>query len=219
MLRTVMRSAGAAAALAVLVSVTACGPLLMGSAAIVGSQRISTSTLSGDVAALDRVYQGNPSLRPSVQYSPAQMPRIVLMWLVRFRIIADIARHNGVHVTAAEAENALAAIKARAGQQAGRAVTPGEFALLTAVPPNLAGQFGRYEATFGKLALRFTGASDLASLNAAQQQLLETRIRAEVAAAVKRLSIKINPRFGRLDANQLIIVAAKDRLSRPGTSA
>lgn len=214
-----MRTAGAAAALAVLMSVTACGPLRMGSAAIVGSQRISTSTLSGDVAALNRVYQGHPSLRREVQYSPAQMPRIVLMWLVRFRIVADIARHNGVDVTAAEAEDALAVIKARAAQQAGRSMTTAEFALLTAIPPNLAGQLGRYEATFRDLALRFTGATDLASLTPAQQQLLETRLRAEVAAALKRLNIKINPRFGQFDVNQLLIVPAKDRLSRPGTSA
>ncbi len=219
MFRTVIRSVGAAAALAVLVCLVGCGPVRVGAAAIVGTQRISTSTLSGEVADLNEVYQAHPALRRNVQYTTAQMPRLVLMWLVRFRVISDIARHNGVQVTAADAQGALATVRAQAGQQAGAPVSSAQFALLSAVPPRMAGQFGRYQATIEKLALLYTGAKNLSSLTQAQQQQFSKRIQAELAAAVKRLNIKINPRFGRLNAAQLSIVATPDRLSRPGTSA
>src|SRR6266498_1259064 len=114
---------------------------------------------------------------------------------------------------------ALATVRAQAGQQAGAPVSSAQFALLSAVPPRMAGQFGRYQATIEKLALLYTGAKNLSSLTQAQQQQFSKRIQAELAAAVKRLNIKINPRFGRLNAAQLSIVATPDRLSRPGTSA
>lgn len=207
------------AALAVIISLAACGPLRMGAAAIVGTQRISTSTLSGDVADLKGAYQAHPAVQSNLQYTPAQMPRLVLTWLMRFRIISDVARHDGVRVTPAEAQGALASARKQAGQQAGTSVSSQEFALLAAIPPHLAGQYGRYEAAIEKLALLYTGAKSVSSLSQAQQQRFQQRITAEVKAAVKRLKIKVNPRFGRLNVSQLSVVAAPDSLSKPGTSA
>jgi hypothetical protein len=98
-------------------------------------------------------------------------------------------------------------------------MSPQEFAMFNAVPPNLAGQFGRFEATIEKLAVLYTGANSASSLTQAQQQEFSQRLNAEVAAATKRLHIKINPRFGQLDEKQLIIVATPDRLSKPEPSA
>src|SRR6266487_4166847 len=83
------RSAGAAAAAAKTVAVgvsaaaaivtfTACGPVQMGAAAIIGTERVPASTLSGDVSALNKVYQAHPSLQANVQYKPSQMPQLVL---------------------------------------------------------------------------------------------------------------------------------------------
>jgi len=191
----------------------------MGAAAIVGTQRISTSTLSSDVAALNAVYQAHPALRRDVQYKPAQMPRFVLMWLVRFHIIADIARHDGVQVTPAQAQSALAAATVQVERQINASVSAAEFGLLSAVPPNLTTQYGRYRATIEKLAVLYTGVTNLSSLTQAQQRRFAARISSEVAASVKRLKIKINPRFGQLNATQLTVVAAPDRLSRPEAAA
>jgi hypothetical protein len=203
--RIAIRSAGAAAALAALVLLTGCGPILMGAAAILGMQRISNSTLSANVAELDNVYQANPSLQHDVQYTPAQMPRLVLMWLIRFRVVDDIARHNGVQVTQAEAQHGLAGAVAQIEQQTGAPITPAQLAVFNAMPPSLTAQFGRYEATIEKLALAFTGAKSASSLTPAQQQQFAARISTEVAAATKRLDIKVNPRYGRLDPAQLTI--------------
>src|SRR6266516_2768564 len=135
--RAVLRGAAAVAVLAVAVSLTGCAPLQLGAAAIIGTQRISTSRLSSDVAALNKVYQAHPALRAQVQYKPAQMPRLVLMWLVRFGISADIARHDGVRVTPAQAQSALVAADVAVERQIRASVSPAEFGLLSALPPNL----------------------------------------------------------------------------------
>ena len=212
--RITIRSAGAIAALAALVLLTGCGPILMGAAAILGTQRVSSSTLSADVAALNNVYQANPSLQHDVQYTPAQMPRLVLMWLVRFRVIDDIAQHNGVQVTPAEAQQGLVQAAAQIEQQTGAPITRAQLAVFNAMPPNLTDQFGRYEATIEKLAVAFTGAKSASSLTTAQQQQFAARIGAEVAAATKRLDIKVNPRYGRLDPAQLVINPPQNPLAR-----
>ncbi len=212
--RTAIRSAGAVAALAALVSLTACGPVQMGAAAILGTQRVSTSTLSNDVAALNDVYQAHPSLQREVQYKPADMPRLVLMWLVRFRVIDAIAQDEGVQVTPAEAQQGVARAAAAIEQQTGSAVTPAQFAVFNALPPSLTSQYGRYEAAIEKLAVVYTGAKSASSLTPAQQQQFAARITAAVAATTKRLGIKINPQFGQLDAAQLTIDAPTSSLSR-----
>jgi hypothetical protein len=212
--RTAIRAAGAATALVALVSLTACGPILMGAAAILGTQRISTARLSNDVAALNHVYQANPSLQHDVQYTTAEMPRLVLMWLVRFHVIDSVAQSNGVEVTPAEAQQGVARAAAQIEQQTGAPVTPAQFAVFNALPPNLTDQFGRYEATIEKLAVAFTGAKNASSLTTAQQQQFATRISAEVAAATKRLNVKINPQYGTLDAAQLTVNAPQSALSK-----
>jgi hypothetical protein len=213
--RTGIRSACAAAAAAAVVCVTACGPLQMGAAAIVGTERIPTSTLAADVAALNKVYQANPGLQANVQYKPAQMPQLVLMWLVRFQILDDITRRAGVQVTSADAQRGVAAASLAIKRQTGTSVTPAVFAVFNALPPGLTNQYGRFEASIEKLAVLYTGAKDASSLSAAQQQQFSQRITVEVAAAAKRLNIKINPRFGKLNATQLTIDPAPDTLSRP----
>jgi hypothetical protein len=214
--KTVVVSVAAAAAV---VALTACGPVQMGSAAIVGTQRVSTSALSDDVSKLNNVYQAHPSLQANVQYKPAQMTQLVLMWLVRFKILDDIARRAGVQVSPGEAQATLDRTIREAEQQTARTMSRQEFAMFNAVPPNLAGQFGRFEATIEKLAVLYTGAASASSLSPSQQEEFSRRLNAEVAAATRRLDIKINPRFGQLDEKQLIIVATPDRLSKPEPSA
>lgn len=214
-----VKSAVVIAAAVAAVTLTACGPVQMGAAAIIGTERVPASTLSGYVSALDQVYQAHPALQANVQYKPAQMPQLVLMWLVRFKIVDEVARRAGVQVSPGEAQRALAAVTRQIEQQAQRSVSPEEVALFNALPPNLTGQLGRFEATIEKLAVAYTGAKSASSLTQSQQQEFSRRINAEVAAAAKRLDIKINPRFGQLNMAQLTIAATPDRLSRPEPSS
>jgi len=213
-MRTATRCALAVAALAVLVSVTACGPVLMGSAATFGTQRVSMATLSDQAGSLDKIYQANPSLQSEVQYTRAELPRLVLMWLVRFRVVDSIAQRNGVRVTSADAQAGLVQAAAQLQQQTASAVTPDVFAVLNALPPQLTGEYGRYTATIEKLAVAFTGAKSASALTTLQQQEFAIRLNAEAAAAAKRIGIKINPQYGRLNASQLTIDAPASPLSK-----
>ncbi len=213
-LRIAIRSAGAAAALAALVLLTGCGPILMGAAAVLGTQRVSTATLSADVDALNKVYQANPALQHDAQYTTAEMPRQVLTWLVQFRVVEDIAQRYGVQVTPAEAQQGLVQIAAPIEQQTGSPVTQDELAVIYGVPPRLLGEFGRYDATLEKLAGLFVGAKSGTPLTAAQQQEFGARISAEAAAAAKRLDIKINPQFGQFDPARLTIGPPQNPLAR-----
>jgi hypothetical protein len=212
--RTAIRGTAAVGALAALVSLTACGPVQMGAAALFGTERVSTSTLSNEVASLDAVYQAHPSLQSEVQYKPADMPRLVLMWLVRFRVVDAIAARSGVQVTPAEAQQALVRAAAQIEQQTGSNITPAQFAVFNALPPSLTAAYGRYQATIEKLAVVYTGAKNASSLTAAQQQQFAARISAEVTATTKRLGIEINPQFGQLNAAQLTISPPQIPLSR-----
>jgi hypothetical protein len=216
--RTAIRTAVGFAALAALASLMGCGPILMGAAAIVGAGRVSTTTLSGHVASLDGVWQANPSLHHDVRYTEADMPRLVLMWLVRFRVVDDIAQRNGVAVTSAEAQRGIVQAATQIEQQTGAPVTPAEFALFNALPPTLTDEYGRYQATIEKLAVQFTGAKDASSLTAAQQQEFSARIGAEVAQSTKNLDIKINPQFGVFDPRQLTVSAPQNTLARPAAA-
>ena len=63
------------------------------------------------------------------------MPRLVLMWLVRFRVVDAIAARNGVQVTPAETQQALVQAAAQIEQQTGSAITPAQFAVFNALPP------------------------------------------------------------------------------------
>jgi hypothetical protein len=197
--RIAIRSAGAVAALATLVSLTGCGPVLMGAAAILGTERVSASALSAHVASLDTVYQANPALQSRVSYKPADMPQVVLTFLVQLHALDAVAQENGVQVTPAEAQRAFAAEIAGAGQQLGSVITPDQFAMLIGLPPTLEGQFARAVAEAAKLEAQFAGAAGVSSLSAAQQQQAQARLNAEMSAASTRLGFKVNPQYGQLD--------------------
>jgi len=87
-LRTSMKMA--AAALAAGAVLTACGPIKMGAAAVMTSQRISTSTLAAEVSNLNQGYLKYKG-KITLQYPVSQMPQQVLGWLVRFRVRDQLA--------------------------------------------------------------------------------------------------------------------------------
>ncbi len=111
MLRT---SIAVAAALGATCVLAACGPVRMGAAAIVGSQRISATTLSNEVANLEQAYQANKA-RIQLQFPLAQAPQQVLAWLLRFKVIDRMAVRNHVRVSNGQSQRALQPIRAQAG--------------------------------------------------------------------------------------------------------
>ena len=195
--------------LAALTALTACGPVQMGSAAIVGDQGISASTLTSQVSNLKDAYNASKG-SVQLQYPLSQAPQQVLGWLVRFRIRDRMAARNGITVTPAEAETAIRAIAAQARQNH---VKLTDLAVANGLPPDLLPELGRYEAIQAALVRKLDGGTLPASqsgLNALSQKFGAIQCR-----AAKSLAIRVNPQFGRLDYNQLSIVPAALKLSAP----
>jgi hypothetical protein len=193
--------------------VTACSPVKMGSAAIVGNQRITIATLDTEATSLSRTAKLYPGI---VQLSQVQVTQQTLTWLIRFKINDELARQAGITVSTAQAEKALDDIYAQARQSAqAQGITKVSVDLIlvaNGIPPNLRDEVGRYQAIDNEFVKQANGgktpASDSAR-SAADAQLTKAR-----CLAAKALNIKVNPQFGRLNYNQFAIVPAPGSVSR-----
>ena len=198
-----------AAVLAVLAGVTGCGHIQMGSAAIVGSQGISSATLTSQVNDLTAAYhRANGAIR--LQFPLSQAPQQVLGWLVRFRVRDEMAARNHITVTRAETEAVQAAVSAQARQN--QTSTDG-LLVANGLPPDLLPQLSRYQAIELALVRRLNG-GQLPTSQAALA-ILGRQLGAAQCRAAKSLAIRINPQFGRLDYGQLAVIPAVSGLSAP----
>ncbi len=200
----------AAAVFAAGIAVAACGTVKMGAAAIVGNQRISTTNLGEEVGNLDAGYQADKS-RIQLQYPESQAPQQVLAWLVRFQVRDRLAQQQGITVTAADEQQALATINAQI-RQSGSSASLAEIAVANGLPPDMIPALGRYQAIQTKLLDRLDGGT--LPTGTAAQQALQTKFNRTECQAAKSLAIQINPQFGTLDYNTFAIVPATTILSK-----
>jgi hypothetical protein len=180
------------------VLLAACSPVKMGSAAIVGNQRITTATLDTDVSNLQQAitqYGGS-------QVTASQYPQAVLGWLVRFAIRDEVARANGITVSQADIDSAITDVNAEqqeAAEEDGVSY-PGLTALLAqnGLPPNLEKAFGQWEAQELAFIEKMNGGKlPSASDSTAQNNAVAEVTKADCQAA-QSLNIQINPQFGQL---------------------
>jgi len=200
----------AAVMLAAGIAVAACGSVKLGAAAITSSQRISTTTLSNQVADLNAAYQANKS-KIQLQYPASEMPQQVLSWLVRFQIGDTMAVQHGITVTPTQAEQALVAIAASI-RSGGSSATLPEVAVSNGLPPDLLDELGRYQAIETQLLDRLDGGKTPSSSSG--QQALETQFDKSQCQAAKSLNIQINPQFGALDYSTFSVVLTPSGLSK-----
>ena len=200
-----------AAAIAATCALAACGPVRMGSAAILGNERISATTLNNEVANLQQAYQANKS-KIQLQFPLSQAPQEVLSWLVRFRVRDEMAARNHVKVNSGQSERALAAIAAQAGPTGIK-----NLAVANGLPPDLLPDLGRYEAIQNALVAKMDGGT--LPKSTAAQQALGAALTLRQCRAAKAMNIRVNPRFGQLDYSQLSIIPAANALSAPVTPA
>lgn len=205
----------AAAALVAGVAVAACGPVKMGAAAIVGNQRITTTSLAQEVSDLSNGYQAYKN-QVQLQYPVSEMPQQVLAWLVRFQVRDRLAQREGITVTSAQVQQALAAIAAQIRSSGSSATLP-QVAVANGLPPDLLPELGRYQAIQTMLLNRLDGGK-LPTATAAQQALA-AQFNGSQCRAAKSLAIQINPQFGLLDYTTFAIVPAQTTLSRGQGSA
>jgi SurA-like protein len=198
--------------------VTACSPVQMGSAAIVGDQRITLATLDTEVANLNQAVERYKS---TVPLSQAQQTQQTLTWLIRFKINEELARQAGITVSRAQAEKALAEIYAAAKASAqAQGIPNASLDLILAangIPPNLADEVGRYQAIDDEFAKQANGGQEPTSTSA--QNATAAKLTKARCQAAKALKIQVNPQFGQLNYNQVAIVAAPSTVFRPAGPA
>lgn len=211
----VVGTAGACALLA------ACSTVKMGSAAVVGDQRISASSLDTQVSNL----QTTARQYGSAVHLPAQLPQSVLAWMIRFDIRDQMARDAGITVSSAQIQSALSQLDQ--SQQASASQSGGQYAGLEAVlasagiSPQMARDLGKYEAQEIAFVEKNNGGQLPTSQDAVTKAL--TQVNAADCRAQKSLGVQVNPQFGQLgyDASNGFydIVAVGDTLSRPAGQA
>ena len=81
------------------VVLAACSPVKLGSAAVVGDQRITQSALDTQVSDLQAAAKPFGS---QITLKPADMPAAVLSWLIRFQIGDQLAADHGITLTPAQ---------------------------------------------------------------------------------------------------------------------
>ena len=198
--------------------VAGCSPVKMGSAAVVGNQRITIATLDTEVTDLSQAAKQYPA---NISLSQAQETQQALGWLVRFQVAEQLARQQGITISTAQAQTALAQIYAASKSEAESDglsnVTLDLILAANGIPPNLAAEVGRYQAIQTQYVEQVNGGK-LPTTTAAQTAVTAKLDKAQCVAA-KSLQIQINPQFGRLNYSQLSVVSAASTVTRAAGTA
>jgi len=203
-----------AAALAAALTLSACGTVRLGAAAVTNTSRIPTATVTAEVSNLDAAYKADKA-KVQLQFPVSQMPQEVLSWLLRFRVRDQMAERNHLTITRGQVQQALASAAAQAKQSG---VTLTQLAVANGVPPDQLPALGRYVAIQNQLLARMDGGT-LPTASSALQAL-GTRFATSQCRAAKSLGIQVNPQFGELDYSQVSVIPAPNKLAAdPGTAS
>jgi hypothetical protein len=202
-----------AAALAAGAVLTACGgQVKLGAAAVMSTDRISASTLSAQVANLNKNYQKYKD-QIQLQYEVSQMPQQVLSWLIRFQVGDEMAARNGITVTPGQQQAELQAINrnAQSSTTTGAPVPLRALAVENGLPPDMLGDLARYQAIQTMLVNRLDGGKDPGTPSG--RQAIANEFNGYQCRAAKSLDIRVNPQWGQLDYAQYSVIAKPSDLS------
>jgi hypothetical protein len=186
----------------------ACSPVQVGSAAIVGNQRITVSSVDTQVSNLQgsvKQYNGtlqqiNTQLAQQQEELPVfatPLSRLVLNWQISFAIINRMAETDGISVTPAQGAAALAS------EAKQNSVSTNVYLTAIGIPLQMSQQAGIYLAQEMALSTKYGSNTDAVT-------------KAQCTAA-QTLNIQVSPQFGRFDysSSTMGLVAGNDTLSRP----
>ena len=204
--RLIKASAIVAGVAAFCLAAAACSPVKLGAAAIVGNQRITIATLDTEVTNLSQAAAKYPT---QVNLNASQRTQATLTWLIRYQITEELARQQGITISAEQGQNALnQAVKGAIASAAQQGLTNATQTLILAasgIPPNTSDELGRYEAISNQYLTMANGGTLPASGSAAATTAGNKLNQAECQAA-KSLNIQVNPQFGALDYTDYQIV-------------
>jgi hypothetical protein len=196
-----------------LVAGCAVTPVKMGSAAIVGNNRISIATLDTQATNLSQAAKKYPGV---VTLTQTQVTQATLTWLIRYQVQEELASQAGITVSPAQAQtalnNAVASAKASAEQQGLTNVTQELILAASGVPPSTSDELGRYEA-ITNMYLALANGGKTPTTSSAQTAAGNKLDKAECQAA-KALNIQVNPQFGQLDYTGLQVVSLPNPVAR-----
>jgi hypothetical protein len=196
--------------------VTGCAvtPVKMGSAAIVGNQRISIATLGTEVGNLNQAAKRYPGV---VNLTPVQETQATLTWLIRYQVFEEVARQAGITVSGSQAQaawnKAYANAAANAEQQGLTNVSQDLILAASGIPPSTTGELGRYFAIASQYMTLVNGGKTPTSSSA--QTAASDKLNQAECQAAKSLNIQVNPQFGQLDYTQYQVVSAPNPVTRP----
>ncbi len=199
----------AAALLVTGLAVSACGTVKMGAAAITGNSRISSATLTSEVANLDSAYQTDQAKGIKPQRAVAQKAQQVLAWLILFRIYDQLAAQHNISVTPAQTKSQLTRLSSQAAQS--KVTLPEYVSAAGALPPDLLTELGQYFAIQSALASKLDGGK--APTSSAAQSQLSSAIGHEQCLAAKSLGVTVNPQYGEFDYASYTVVPAPPTLA------
>jgi len=190
----------------------ACSPVKVGSAAIVGNQRITVSSLDTQVTNFNTAAAPYGS---QVQLTSTEVPAAVLSWLIRFEIEDEMAASAGISVTEAQVQQGIASVNSQAQQAASQnGLGSAQSVFLNAgISPQMVPALGRYQAQEVAFAEQANGGK--LPTTTAENDTVTAKLNKAQCTAAKSLNIQVNPQFGRLDYSQYTVVPVTDTLSRP----
>ncbi len=207
-----------AAVAAACVAVSACGSVQMGAAAITGSTRITSATLTNEVANLNAAYQADEAKHISPQLPVGQETQQVLTWLITFQIYDRVAEQHGIHVTPAQVNTQLYGKRGLSAAAAQSNVTLTEYVSAGgALPPDLLQEVGRYLAILSSLEYRITGGKGASTT--AEKTKVTTAVEHDQCIASKSLGVRVNPQFGEFDYSTYSVVTAPPTLAANPSSS
>lgn len=198
-IRAVLVAAGLAAAV---VGLSACNPAEAGSAAVVGSNRVTESTIARDAKDVIAQIEAQQAVPPATD----ALLRELVQRQVDIRLFNAAAAREGITVTQGQVEALIT-------QAGGRATVEKSF------------------ATADQQWAPASGVDDAARVFLIQQALAQKlapgKSTAEQAAALqtyladlsKQIGVSVSPRYGSWDAAKASVVAPVNDLSSPAASA
>jgi hypothetical protein len=206
----------AAVVLAGGLAVAACGnSLQLGAAATTGSGRITSATLTNEVANLSAAYQTDKKKGVKPQRAVGQEAQQVLTWLLTFKIFDELAVQHGISVTQADVQRQLTGLDAQAKQEKVSSQT--YVSAAGAVPPDLLPQIGRYFAILTAFENKLDGGKSPTAQ--AAQTALQTRLSHAQCLAAKQLNIHVNPQYGEYDYGTFSVVTVPSTLAAAASSS
>jgi hypothetical protein len=204
----------AAALIAGGLAVAGCGnSLQLGAAATTSQGRITSASLTNQVANLTTAYAADKHKGVTPQRGTTQVPQQVLSWLLLFRIVDKLAQQHGITVTPANVQTQLQGLASTAAQN--KIDTDTYISAGGGVPPDLKPQIGRYFAILQKFENRLDGGK--APTAQAAQTALQVRVGHAQCLAAKDLGIHVNPQYGVFDYANFQVVVTPSKLSGAGS--